>query len=162
MKYAAAFVTLAAILAASVSSAPLMVRDVDPSLIPQLGFTAGKNPTGACSSLCPPVVTSDIELNSLMSLGTGDCDGAVNGPDGQAAKIPCSCPPPQDQFNQAFITNVNAGHAVNNTGVAVSCTAGDKQACLHAATVTLQNLVGPEKGCLQAATTFGAQAAALQ
>ncbi|TFY76551.1 hypothetical protein EWM64_g7461 [Hericium alpestre] len=138
MKYATAFLTLAAILAASVSSAPLKTRDVDPSLIPSLGFTAGKNPTG-----------------------TGDCDGSVNGPNGQPIKIPCSCPPPQDQFNQAFNANINAGHAINNPGIAVSCTAGDTRACLNAATVTLQNLHGPGVGCPQAATTFGAQAAAL-
>ena len=39
-------------------------------LAPDLGFTAGLNPTG-----------------------TGDCDGAVNGADGKPIKIPCSCPP---------------------------------------------------------------------
>ena len=39
-------------------------------LAPDLGFTAGLNPTGS-----------------------GDCDGAVNGADGKPIKVPCSCPP---------------------------------------------------------------------
>ena len=45
------------------------------SLAPELGFESGVNPTG-----------------------TGDCDGAVNGPDGRPIKIPCACPPPQDVY----------------------------------------------------------------
>ena len=44
-------------------------------LAPNLGFTAGRNPTG-----------------------TGDCDGAVNGPDGKPIKVPCACPPAQDVY----------------------------------------------------------------
>ena len=44
-------------------------------LAPPLGFQSGINPTG-----------------------TGDCDGAVNGTNGQPIKIPCSCPPPQDEY----------------------------------------------------------------
>jgi len=44
-------------------------------LAPELGFESGVNPTG-----------------------TGDCDGAVNGANGQPIKIPCSCPPPQDVY----------------------------------------------------------------
>ena len=45
------------------------------NLAPELGFQSGLNPTGS-----------------------GDCDGAVNGADGQPIKIPCSCPPPQDVY----------------------------------------------------------------
>lgn len=48
---------------------------VDSSLIPQFGFSAGVNPTG-----------------------TGDCDGAVNGANGQPIKIPCTCPPDRNTF----------------------------------------------------------------
>ena len=44
-------------------------------LAPDLGFTAGLNPTGS-----------------------GDCDGAVNGPDGKPIKVPCSCPPAPDVY----------------------------------------------------------------
>jgi hypothetical protein len=32
--------------------------------------------------------------------GTGDCDGAVNGTNGQPVKIPCSCPPDRATFVQ--------------------------------------------------------------
>ena len=45
------------------------------SLAPALGFQSGLNPTGS-----------------------GDCDGAVNGANGQPIKIPCSCPPSQDVY----------------------------------------------------------------
>jgi hypothetical protein len=65
---------LSAVLVVSVSSVPVR-RDVNPALVPDLGFTAGKNPTG-----------------------TGDCDGAVNGPDGKPIKIPCACPPDRATF----------------------------------------------------------------
>ena len=44
-------------------------------LAPPLGFQSGVNPTG-----------------------TGDCDGAIDGADGKPIKIPCSCPPPQDEY----------------------------------------------------------------
>ena len=45
------------------------------SLAPTLGFQSGINPTG-----------------------TGDCNGAVNGADGEPIKVPCSCPPPQNFY----------------------------------------------------------------
>lgn len=59
------------------SSLPLNVlrRAVDETLIPDLGFEAGQNPTGS-----------------------GDCDGAVNGADGKPIKVPCSCPPDAAAF----------------------------------------------------------------
>lgn len=44
MKFTLAFIATV-ILATSVSSAPVR-RDVDPALIPDLGATAGLNPTG--------------------------------------------------------------------------------------------------------------------
>ena len=65
---------LAAVYVVSVSSIPVR-RDVDPKLVPELGATAGKNPTG-----------------------TGDRDGAVNGPDGKPIKVPCTCPPDRQTF----------------------------------------------------------------
>lgn len=63
-----------ALLVAGVSCIPVR-RGVDPQLIPDLGFTAGKNPTG-----------------------TGDCDGAVNDASGKPIKVPCSCPPDQATY----------------------------------------------------------------
>ncbi|KAF8654612.1 hypothetical protein AX16_003524, partial [Volvariella volvacea WC 439] len=72
MKFSATFA--AVFLAISVSARPVK-RDVDPALIPEFGFQSGLNPTG-----------------------TGDCDGAVNGANGQPIKIPCKCPPARDEF----------------------------------------------------------------
>lgn len=45
------------------------------ALTPQFGFQSNVNPTG-----------------------TGDCDGAVDGTNGQPIKIPCSCPPDRTLF----------------------------------------------------------------
>jgi hypothetical protein len=59
-------------------------------LAPDLGFQAGVNPTG-----------------------TGDCDGAVNGANGQPIKIPCACPPSRDVFIAALTRDAQAGFAVN-------------------------------------------------
>ncbi|PPQ74267.1 hypothetical protein CVT24_001190 [Panaeolus cyanescens] len=116
---------------------------VDPNLVPDLGHQAGVNPTG-----------------------TGDCDGAVNGPDGNPIKIPCSCPPDRDAFIQAVSANVAAGHAVNNPGISVSFPTGDSKedqlARIQTSLVTLQNLQGPGVGCPAAATTLLAQQAAIQ
>ena len=127
-------------------------------LAPPLGFHSGVNPTG-----------------------TGDCDGAINGADGKPIKIPCSCPPPQDEyiavssiqgtlgchcdidksFLQQLIANVQAGKALNNPTVHVSFPTGnskaDQSARLNAAAVTLQNLNGPGKGCPVVSTTFPLQ-----
>jgi len=128
----------------TVSAGPLKVirRDVDPNLVPQFGIEAGVNPTG-----------------------TGDCDGVTNA-QGVAVKIPCFCPPDRDSFIASLNANVVAGRAVNNTNVQVFFPTDDskesKLAHLHAATVTLQNLRGPGVGCPSAATTFNAQAAAIQ
>jgi len=111
--------------------------------VPALGFTAGRNPTG-----------------------TGDCDGAVNGPDGKPVKIPCACPPAQDVYVNALKANAAAGHAVNNPGVAVSFPLDDSKNSqitrIQAALVTLQNLNGPGKGCPAAATTLLGQLKSLQ
>jgi len=143
MKFLAALVPLA--LAASVSSFPTVFRkrDVNADLIPQFGLQAGLNPTG-----------------------TGDCDGAVKGANGQAVKVPCACPPDRTLFIQDLNGNVAAGHVLNNPTVSISFpednSTASQLARLNAATVTLQNLNGPGKGCPQAATTFGAQQAAIQ
>lgn len=62
--------------------------------------------------------------------------------------------------------NIAAGHAVNNSVVAFNFPTDDsvasQEARITAASITLQNLFGPGVGCPVAATTFGAQAAALQ
>jgi len=52
-------------------------------LAPELGFNSGVNPTG-----------------------TGDCDGAVNGPDGKPIKVPCACPPPQDVYLDVRVIHI--------------------------------------------------------
>ena len=54
-------------------------------LAPDLGFTAGLNPTGS-----------------------GDCDGAVNGPDGKPIKVPCSCPPAPNVYIPVRCSPVSA------------------------------------------------------
>jgi hypothetical protein len=46
-------------------------------------------------------LVADVHLYT----GTGDCDGAVNGADGQPVKIPCSCPPDRATFVQVW-TNI--------------------------------------------------------
>jgi len=106
-------------------------------LAPDLGFTAGLNPTG-----------------------TGDCDGAVNGPNGQPIKVPCACPPAPDVYIPALIKNVQAGFAVNNPSVKVSFPTGnskqDQSARITAASITIQNLNGPGKGCPFVSTKLGA------
>lgn len=134
---------LAVSLVTAVAALPHQRRGVDPALIPQLGFTSGRNPTG-----------------------TGDCDGAVNGANGQPIKIPCACPPNQATFDQALSQDVAAGHAVHNPSVAVSFpTDSSVQSQIirvQTAIVTLQNLNGPGQGCPAVSTTFSAQLKALQ
>jgi len=112
------------------------------ALAPQLGFTAGKNPTG-----------------------TGNCDGAINGADGKPIQVPCTCPPDQATFNQHLVGDVNAGRAVNNPSVKVSFpldnSVASQLARVDTALVTLQNLFGPGKGCPAVSTTLSTQQAAL-
>ncbi|KAG6900640.1 hypothetical protein C0993_006744 [Termitomyces sp. T159_Od127] len=126
---------------ALVSAVPFK-RDVNPSLVPEFGVTAGVNPTG-----------------------TGDCDGTTNSA-GTVVKIPCSCPPDRASFLQSLNANVNAGKVVNNPSVSVTFpTDGSKDsqlARLQTAIVTLQNLNGAGKGCPAASTTFLAQQKAIQ
>jgi hypothetical protein len=135
------FSLFAALFIATVSSAPVR-RDVDPSLIPPFGHDAGINPTG-----------------------TGNCDGAVIGSNGQPIEVPCTCPPPRDQFISDLNANVNAGFAVNNPGIPVSFPTDDSKASqlarINAALVTLQNLQGPGVGCPASSTTFVAQQSAI-
>jgi len=112
------------------------------SLAPPLGFKAGLNPTG-----------------------TGDCDGAVDDANGQPIKIPCACPPPQNEYISQLIANVQAGHAVHNPSVPVSFptdnSAASRLARLNAASVTIQNLNGPGQGCPVVSTTFQSQQKAI-
>ena len=68
---------------------------VDPNLVPILGGTAGQNPTGTSPHV--PSVRYYILIHAGV-LGTGDCDGAVNGTDGKPIKVPCTCPPSQQVF----------------------------------------------------------------
>ncbi|KAH8986488.1 hypothetical protein EDB92DRAFT_2022059 [Lactarius akahatsu] len=141
MKFLSNIVPLV-VLAVTVSSIPISRRDVNEALIPQFGFQSGVNPTG-----------------------TGDCDGAVNGANGQPIKIPCACPPDRQTFVQELNKNVAAGHVINNPSVGISFpednSKGSQLARINAASVTLQNLNGPGKGCPIVSTTFQAQAAAI-
>lgn len=112
-------------------------------LAPDLGFSAGVNPTG-----------------------TGDCDGAVNGADGKPIKVPCQCPPDQTTYINALTADVLAGHAVNNPTVNVSFPTDDSAQSqitrIQAALVALQNLNGSGKGCPASSTTLLAQQKTLQ
>ena len=65
------------------------------ALAPPLGFQAGVNPTGR-SNVYPSC--AHHLLTFAQQTGTGDCDGAVDGANGQPILVPCSCPPPQDQY----------------------------------------------------------------
>ncbi|KAH9889902.1 hypothetical protein C8Q73DRAFT_747653 [Cubamyces lactineus] len=116
---------------ASVQAAPtIQARGVDPALVPDFGVVAGTNPDGH-----------------------GNCQG-VNG-----IAIPCSCPPPRDQFIASLNANVAAGRAVNNPSVGVSFPTGsskaDQQARIVALLVTLQNIHGPGVGCPAVSTVYG-------
>jgi len=141
MKFLSNFVPLG-VLATTVTSIPIVRRDVNEALVPQFGLSSGVKPTG-----------------------TGDCDGAVKGANGQPIKVPCSCPPDRPTFINILNANVAAGHVLNNPSVPVSFPEDNSKesqlARLNTAGVTLQNLNGPGKGCPVASTTFQAQAAAI-
>ena len=96
MKFLSKIVPLA-VLAVTVSSTPISRRDVNDALIPQFGFQPGVNPTGTLFTYLGNM------LNGIGFVGTGDCDGAVNGTDGKPIKIPCSCPPDRQTFVQASL-----------------------------------------------------------
>ena len=107
----------------------------------------------------------------------------MNGADGKPIKIPCACPPDRQTFVQVSLhsyplpfdshhilrqelnKNVAAGHVINNPSVGISFpednSKGSQLARINAASVTLQNLNGPGKGCPVVSTTFQAQAAAI-
>src|SRR5712672_2486478 len=66
---------------------------------------------------------------------------------------------------QTLNANVAAGHVLNNPSVPIAFpqddSKGSQLARLNAASVTLQNLNGPGRGCPIVSTTFQAQAAAI-
>ncbi|KAF8269395.1 hypothetical protein EI94DRAFT_1725344 [Lactarius quietus] len=136
------FIVPFAVLVVTVSSRPISQRDVNENLIPQFGFQSGLNPTGS-----------------------GDCDGAVNGANGQPIKIPCDCPPDRDSFVQKLNANVAAGHVTTNPTVLVGFpqdnSTSSQIARINTAIDTLQNLDGPGKGCPVVSTTFQKQIAAI-
>ncbi|KAI0642872.1 hypothetical protein C8Q79DRAFT_192664 [Trametes meyenii] len=129
MQFSTIFLVAAAA-AASVFSAPLQARGVDPGLVPDFGVQQGAGPDGF-----------------------GNCLGLNN------VKIPCSCPPNRQDFINSLNANVAAGHAINNPGVAVSFptggSKGEQQARIAALLVTLQNLHGPGVGCPAVSTVYG-------
>ncbi|THH12864.1 hypothetical protein EW146_g7288 [Bondarzewia mesenterica] len=211
--FTTALAPIAALLVVSVTSVPVR-RDVDPSLVPDLGFHAGalnanvavghavNNPpiavtfpidnskasqsariTASLITLqnlhgpgvgCPAVSTTLVAQQNAINAapakratateiaqlapdlgfhsgvnptGTGDCDGAVNGANGQPIKIPCACPPDRDTFIQHLTADVNAGHAVNNPSVPVTFPTDNSKASqsarITASLIALQNLNGP-------------------
>ncbi|KAJ7052583.1 hypothetical protein C8F01DRAFT_1170507 [Mycena amicta] len=121
--------------AVSVSAMPVR-RGVDPNLVVPFGVNAGANPTG-----------------------TGDCDG-FNG-----IKIPCSCPPSNDEYLASLNANVAAGHDVNNPGVPAPFPTDNSQQShiirLQTQISTLQNLHGAGVGCPAAATNWNPLLASL-
>ncbi|KAI0369417.1 hypothetical protein BV20DRAFT_363776 [Pilatotrama ljubarskyi] len=132
MKFSTVFLVVAATFA-SVHAAPavstLQARGVDPALVPDFGIQAGASPDGH-----------------------GNCVGFGG------KLIPCSCPPPRDQFINDLNANVAAGHAVNNPGIPISFPTGpskaDQQARIAALLVTLQNINGPGIGCPAVSTVY--------
>lgn len=99
MKSLSCFVSFAILSATIVSSIPITRRDVNEALVPQFGFSAGVNPTGTFLRPYDSFLMADVQ-HVLLYTGTGDCDGAVNGTDGQPVKVPCSCPPDRTSFIQ--------------------------------------------------------------
>ncbi|KAI0265544.1 hypothetical protein BC834DRAFT_164963 [Gloeopeniophorella convolvens] len=132
------FVSFATLVASGACGPAHAKRGVDPSLVPQFGWQAGVNPTD-----------------------TGNCDGAVDGPNGLPIEVPCSCPPDRTLFINDVSANVAAGHAVNNTGVQVVFPTDNSIASqlqrLTVASITLQNMLGLGVGCPVESTTFAAQ-----
>ena len=130
------------------------------ALAPKLGGTAGKNPDGLSFFFAPLGFSENtkIYVSNFKFLGAGNCDGAVNGPNGKPVKVPCTCPPSQAAYISALTANVQAGEAVNNPSVKVSFPTGnskaDQLARVNAAVITLQNLNGAGKGCPAASTTL--------
>jgi hypothetical protein len=101
-------------------------RDAPPSpaavaaLAPSLGHQAGINPTG--------IFHLHIVIHALPHIlqpGTGNCDGAVNGPNGLPIEVPCSCPP--DQAN--FITVSNHSVVLSQPAVLISVSSGTAGKC---------------------------------
>lgn len=133
MKFSTIALSVAAVLV-SVSSRPLLRRDVDASLVPSFGVTAGIH-----------------DPNSASCLG-------IDGANGQPILIPCQCPPALDTFLDSLNANVAAGFAVHNPSVAVAFPQDSSTASqltrLEACLVTLQNLNGTGQGCPASSTTW--------
>ncbi len=91
MKFSTAILAAAAI-AVSVRSRPVR-RNVNAALVPEFGISPGVNPTGTgCVHLC-----TEWTVMADHAFLCSDCDG-VAGPNGQAIKIPCFCPPDRNSF----------------------------------------------------------------
>jgi len=124
----------AAVVLVSVSSRPLMRRDVDPNLVPQFGVTPGIHDTASASCL------------------------GIDGSNGQPILIPCQCPPDRDTFIDSLNANVAAGFVVHNPSVAVTFpqdnSTASQLARIDACLVTLQNLNGTGQGCPASSTTW--------
>ncbi|KZT05442.1 uncharacterized protein LAESUDRAFT_702284 [Laetiporus sulphureus 93-53] len=118
----------------SVTSYPVLRRDVDSSLVPDFGVTAG------------------IKAN-----GSASCDG-IDGTNGEPILIPCQCPPDLDTFIEELNKNVAAGYVINNPSVSITFPEDNSTASqitrINACLVTLQNLNGTGVGCPASATTW--------
>ncbi|KAI9065990.1 hypothetical protein FKP32DRAFT_1610322 [Trametes sanguinea] len=130
MKFSTVLFVAAASVASVYSAPTLQARGVDPSLVPDFGIVAGTGPDGH-----------------------GNCQG-LNG-----ILIPCSCPPPRQDFINSLNANVAAGEAINNPSVKLSFPTGsskaDQQARISALLITLQNFHGPGVGCPAVSTVYG-------
>jgi hypothetical protein len=62
------FVSLAILSATIVSSIPITRRDVDETLVPQFGFSAGVNPTGTSLHPRELLLVADVRLHRHRGL----------------------------------------------------------------------------------------------
>lgn len=176
MKTIAAF---AALLIASVAAAPFNSRRqaaVDEATIARLAPDLGAVPP-----LAPTGEHYSMSLRHAHAQHTNQASATAKVPSTArtASQPPCpapalqraatssqcapffTCPPASitHTSSKALTTNVLAGKAVNNTGVLISYPTGDsvqdQLARITASAITLQNLVGPGKGCPLVATTLG-------
>ncbi|EGN94420.1 hypothetical protein SERLA73DRAFT_62260 [Serpula lacrymans var. lacrymans S7.3] len=143
----------------TVPSTPTAVLNPVPTNVNANNGTSGAGqPTDAqITALAPPLGWP----SGINPDGTGNCDGAVNDTSGKPILIPCQCPPDQTNYISNLTANIRAGYAVLNPTVHLTFptdnSTASQSARLTAASITLQNLNGPGKGCPIVATTFAAQ-----
>jgi hypothetical protein len=135
-------------------------KAASPAVTPSVPATPATN--GKVTAADIAHIAPDLGVKApLPPTGFGDCEGPVNNAAGKPISVPCSCPPSREAFIAALTKDVLAGQAVNNPSVKVSFPLGDsvahKKGRINAASVALQNLNRPGKGCPFVSTTLGAQ-----